>query len=395
MSLLNDALRKKRGERYSVRGTPNPQFSSPGIVPNRKRQWIALSGGIILLAAVSAVWLYLQAAPSAPGRTMNGPSRDLGVARADDGENGQTVFNPLTASQDSGPVQVVPAIPVADASEVSAVPIPGSPASAEKSGSSPAPPTMASDPDSSRMKEGPSLKPAGTPFVLETQSSVKSSKPVPQAGVADAVDGEHLRESDRLFQRACQFHRRNRLDQAISLYKNVVEKDPRHAQARFNLVAAYLQTGAYTQAFPLAAELYAEDPANQQVLLNLAIAHIGCGRYRSALDLLEKSVKRSDAPLFEIVFHKAVALGRLGRSEPALACYRQAETLRPDDPRLLFNMAVVYDQQQQFGTAVKYYLKYLEHVQEKDTEEIKQVRRRIRTLQAYGAEEKLKEKVGG
>jgi Flp pilus assembly protein TadD len=183
------------------------------------------------------------------------------------------------------------------------------------------------------------------------------------------------------------------MNQAIALYQTVLKKDPKHAQARFNLVAAYLQTGAYTQAYPMAAELYAEDPGSQQVMLNLAIAHIGCGRYSKALALMDMAAKRPETPLFEVAFHKAVALGHLGRTEAALACYRQAETLRPDDPGLLFNMAVAYDQHQQYGDAVNYYFKYLAHVRQSDMVKIKEVRRRIRTLQAYGAEEKLKGRV--
>lgn len=245
------------------------------------------------------------------------------------------------------------------------------------------------------MKESPSVTPVETGPVLDTQPSEELPNPMPQAEVADITDGRRLGESDRLFQRACQYHRRNGMDQAIALYQTVIKKDPQHAQARFNLVAAYLQTGAYIQAYPLAAGLYAEDPDNPQVLLNLAIAHMGCGRYRQALALLDKVATQLDAPLFEIAFHKAVALGHLGRPKSALTCYRQAETLRPADPRLLFNMAVAYDQQQQYSTAVAYYLKYLEQVREKDAPKIEQVRRRIRTLQTYSAEEKAKERNRG
>ncbi len=245
------------------------------------------------------------------------------------------------------------------------------------------------------MKERLVAKPVEIGPVPDTQSSEELPKQMPKAEVAHITDGRRLGESDRLFQRACQFHSRKGLDQAIALYQTVIKKNPQHAQARFNLVAAYLQAGSYTQAYPLAAGLYAEDPDNPQVLLNLAIAHMGCGRYRKALALLDKVATQPDAPVFETVFHKAVALSHLGRPKSALACYRQAETLRPADPRLLFNMAVAYDQQQQYSAAVAYYLKYLDQVREKDAPKIEQVRRRIRALQTYGAEEKVKERNRG
>ena len=57
MSLLNDALRKKRSERYPTREAPAPAGSQSGLRSNRKQQWIIVSAGIVLLAAASVVWL--------------------------------------------------------------------------------------------------------------------------------------------------------------------------------------------------------------------------------------------------------------------------------------------------------------------------------------------------
>jgi thioredoxin-like negative regulator of GroEL len=392
MSLLNDALRKKRSERDSTREASNLQWSTPGLISDGKRKWIIVSGGIALLAAVSAFWLVLNMSPVASGRTGTSVAADLGMVH-EDGNDEKAASSSLTASQTYAPPPVVPTMAVAATPAVSTVPGPADHASAEKLEVSPPPQSSPPDHGPSSRRDGSSLKHAETRPALNSQPSRELSNSKPQAIAAVAAGGVQPSEADRLFQRACQFHRRHGLDQAIALYQSVIKEDPKHAQARFNLVAAYLQSGAYSRAYPMAAELYAEDPGNQQVMLNLAIAHIGCGRYGKALSLLEKAAKRPDAPLFEVAFHKAVALGHLGRSKAAMDCYRQAEILRPDDSGLLFNMAVAYDQQQQYGDAVDYYFKYLEHVRESDPVKIKEVRRRMRTLQAYGAEEKLKGRV--
>jgi Flp pilus assembly protein TadD len=389
MSLLNDALRKKRGERYSNPQDPDPARLKPGSISGKKRQWLVVSSGIALLAVASAVWLYLCSATPATEKSGTGPIGYHGQndalreePQAADGQfpSSQPPSTPLVASSDV--VAAASAAPAAHAPEIRKVP--------EVLESSPA-----IDPSASAMRDGKTRRPVAAVPDTESRSTEERHSPEPNAAGPYIVQEEPRKESDRLFDRACQFHRRNGLDQAIGLYQDVLKAEPDHAQARFNLIAAYLQTGAYTQAYGMAAKLFKENPTNPQIMLNLAVAHIGCGRDMEALALLDEAAKRPEAPLFEISFHKAVAFGHSGRSAEALSCYLQAETLRPDDPGLLFNMAVLYDQRQQYGPAADYYLKYLEHVREKNSEKIKQVRRRIRILQAFGAEEKLKERVRG
>ena len=68
MSLLNDALRKKRSEQFSTGDVPVPGWGKSGVMSSRKRQWIVASSGIALLVVTSAVWLYLCASPLASGR---------------------------------------------------------------------------------------------------------------------------------------------------------------------------------------------------------------------------------------------------------------------------------------------------------------------------------------
>jgi thioredoxin-like negative regulator of GroEL len=391
MSLLNDALRKKRSERFPAREVPGHEWAKPGSLSSRKRQWIMVSSGIALLAAASAIWLYQCASPLPSGRTGGVFLRYPGGTHAGLEGTSQSASSAIALSRAVAPPPVVPSMTSKAAPAVPSVQEHDTRTTAEGVDFSAAPPSPADDGVSSRTGDGGLDKNAPAGQVIETPSSQKRLNPEPRPDVTNAAHEAPPRKSNRFFQRALQFHRRNRLDQAVALYQAALKDEPDHTQARINLVAAYIQTGAYSQAYPLAAKLYSEDPANQQVMLNLAIAHIGCGRDRQALALLDKAENQTEAPMFEIAFHKAVALGHLGRTKSSLACYHRAENMRPDDPGLLFNMALAYDQQQQYGAAVDYYLKYLAHPRERDTLQIRQIRRRIRTLQAYGAKEKLKE----
>jgi tetratricopeptide (TPR) repeat protein len=208
---------------------------------------------------------------------------------------------------------------------------------------------------------------------------------------ADPSQAQQRPEIVSLFQMARQYHRRDRMEQAIALYQQVLRAEPEHYDARFNLVAAYLQTAAYAKAYPIAAELFQQEPENQQVMLNLAIAHIGCGRFEKALALLDKAAEQPHAQMFEIAFHKAVVYRHLNQMESALSWYKQAEAMRPNDPGLLFNLAVAYDQNQQYEQAADYYIRFIEHDRQRDASKIQQIRQRIHTLKAYHAAQKAKE----
>jgi len=388
MSLLNDALRKKKSERTAVRMATAPDGSVAGLMSRGRRQWIIVSCGVGLLVVASAVWLILCASPLLSGNSGVGSKGTTCVTRATGVVDPQSTGSALASAHSVPPAPTASSVAIAAAPEQPANHVPETRSPTEKPDPSPERQSSTRDPESSGAGDGGGRKHADTVPTSGFRSSQEQRKPEPRKSVSDTAREEPPGESDPLFQRACRLHRRHELDQAIALYRAVLKEKPDHTLARSNLVAAYLQTGAYRQAYPIAARLFSEDPANQQNMLNLAIAHIGCGRYRQALALLDKAAKMPDAPLFEITFHKAMALGHLGRTTSALACYRRAENMRPDDPDLLFNMALACDQQQQYGAAVNYYLRYLEHALNKDTAQIRQIRRRVRILQAYGAEEK-------
>ena len=67
----------------------------------------------------------------------------------------------------------------------------------------------------------------------------------------------------------------------------------------------------------------------------------------------------------------------------AITWYRKAEALNPGDGRLLFNLALAYDQDQAYAPAVDYYLKYLKAAKEDlDAAGRGQIQARVRALQA-------------
>jgi tetratricopeptide (TPR) repeat protein len=392
MSLLNDALRKKRSERQSTGEPLPPVLMKLGSRSKRKRRWMVVSGSMALLVAGAVAWWYGAAFETASSPAAADHSAIAVQAHADD-----SVDRPAGGNTMVTPVAGPSALPAQSAVAGEAVAKPQ--ADAQRPHSLPEINSARASRHSPAISaELPKVRTVAKPAVKKTIDHA-SRQPLERhahhtasaAPATDPTNENHRLQIERLYQKARQYHRRDRLDQAIALYQEVLKEDPGHAKARFNLVAAYLQIEAYTKAYPMAAELYLKEPDNQQVMLNLAIAQIGCGRIQEALTLLGKAAGRSDAALFEIAFHKAVAYRHLNRMQDALTWYKRAEAMRPTDPSLLFNLAVAYDQRQQYAEAVDYYLKYIEYDKQPDPLKTKKIRGRVRILQAYHAHEKFKE----
>lgn len=170
------------------------------------------------------------------------------------------------------------------------------------------------------------------------------------------------------------------------MYRQVLKVEPDHRDALFNLASAYIQQTAYAEAYPLLNRLKNYGTANPDVLVNLAIIEIGMGKPTEAIRLLNVAAKQYEEPKFEIYFHRAAALSRLGRVEEALSSYKTAEALNPKHPNLSFNLAVLCDNLQKYNEAVNYYRTFLQHSDNLSQDEEKKIESRIRSLRAYLAE---------
>jgi tetratricopeptide (TPR) repeat protein len=183
--------------------------------------------------------------------------------------------------------------------------------------------------------------------------------------------------------KAYRYHRQGKFNQAIQMYRQVLRVKPDHRDALFNLASAYIQLTAYSEALPLLRKLISYDGRNPDVLVNLAIVEIGMGNSTEGIHLLDLAAKQYADPKFEIYFHRAAALSRLGRLEEALRSYKSAEELNPKHPTLNFNLALLCDKLQKYQDAVEYYHVFLSHDDNLPRHEEKRIESRIRSLQAY------------
>ncbi|MFZ1986763.1 MAG: tetratricopeptide repeat protein [Desulfatitalea sp.] len=373
MSLLNDALRKRKAEEQpALQCTAQTLFQSGRTQRLKKRYWIAAgcAAGIVLLAVGTWAWY--------------------------DWSSGDTAGPLLMDSATAGSSEAAAAsVPSALPSPADAPAAPGPERSAPLSAATPTPePTIAAVPaqEQAVARQRPVITPAGASVPTPSPRPQKIAASKPATAPRPATESSHhdrpLTPSGRrissepLYQKARLYHRQARIAEAIGMYREVLKIDPDHFDASLNLTSAYLQTEAFSQAYVLAADLYHRAPANPRVVLNLAAAQIGCGRSQEALPLLDQAATQPQAPLYEIYFHKGVAHRQLGQTEAAIVWYQKAEQLNPGDGRLLFNLAVAFDQQQAYDPAVNYYLKYLHAAGDLDTAGRRKIEQRVRALRA-------------
>ncbi len=362
MSLLNAALRKKEKENQRL-NTPPPLFNKTGKIQPKTK--FIIYGLIACLAiAIGLALPYLT--------DMLSPKRiSPPLPQAPD---------LVTATQEhltAGSLQPagISSVQEAKNNEVQ-INLPGKPASqlpaqtkdtfkkAEKKPNTPSKPELSPKPT----QKTPSALPSSSGFSPH-QTTIKNELIKP------------------FYEKAVQYHRQNRIKEAIMIYRQVLDKDPKNRDALFNLSCAYLENREFASALPILYDLYENERNNPLVMVNLAIAGIETGKPDLAISLLDDAQKIADAPLFDIYCHKAAALSRLGRLDEAKQSYEMAEKKDPGSTTLIFNMAILYDKMKNYKDALRYYRTFLEKNGWSSDKEKKSVEDRVLLLTAFTEKE--------
>jgi Flp pilus assembly protein TadD len=186
--------------------------------------------------------------------------------------------------------------------------------------------------------------------------------------------------ADPLYRKGLWYQRHGQFDQAIAMYEEALRIAPHHPAAGTALFAATLETDAFEKACAMGAQLHERHPGDSRIALNLAVALVGCSRPREAIDLLDRQ-SPSEAYQFEIFFHKGVAYRQLGEKKQAMSWYRKAETIRPNDSRLLFNLALAFEREGDYVQGVRYYRKYLAVLPANETRMRERVSKRVAVIE--------------
>ena len=395
MSLMNDALRKRKNEKKHPPGTEFlKDDSEKKSISKFKRYGIAAI--VLLVFALAGYYFYEMISLSRPmAPVQQSPLlADSRVSPPEEPVSSVQEYSLPESSETAIPADRMPDKQVSPPQAMAAKPPLPAPASEIGKGAPAGTPqkTVKELPPNKIQEPARPEKTVPEPVIEPEEASLQPES----AGNADLNQTESVVTAadtgpdpvqELFYRKGLSYHRQNKLEMAIQMYQMVLKKNPHHPSTRFNLASAYIQVGAFTQARTILEELNQQEPGNPDILLNLAAAEIGLDRPEQALTFLESAEKEFAAPTFEILFHKGVAHSRMGDFETALTMYKKAERLAPENPRLWLNTAIVYDSMVQYDQAIDYYQMFLGRNTSLTTREQREIQTRVRELKAYLSQE--------
>jgi Flp pilus assembly protein TadD len=158
---------------------------------------------------------------------------------------------------------------------------------------------------------------------------------------------------------AATFGRNRTWSDPVSLWADVVQKNPLNARAYSNLgVALYRQT-RFKEAIAQYRKALEFTPHNSKILTNYAAALVGAGEPDAAIELLGKApgARTEDVSMH---FHIGVALWKKGRFKEAEAHLKKTIIKRPDDPMVNYHYGYVLAKLGEFDRAAEHFSRVLE-----------------------------------
>lgn len=149
--------------------------------------------------------------------------------------------------------------------------------------------------------------------------------------------------------------------EAIRLYKNVLDNDPKNTNALFALATLYHRAGQIDLARPLYGKLLSLDPNNRDGINNFMVL-MADEAPEAALQQLEQLEARN--PKFSpIPAQMAVIYQKLGNQDKASEKMFHAIELAPENLIYRYNLAIILDKQQKYEEAANLYRQIIEAYQ--------------------------------
>jgi SAM-dependent methyltransferase/Tfp pilus assembly protein PilF len=160
--------------------------------------------------------------------------------------------------------------------------------------------------------------------------------------------------SAQQLQTAIDHHQRGQLAEAERLYRSVLERDPRNADALHFLGLAALQQSRSEEAATLIARSIEANRRNPEAHYHLGLACAALGRFKDVETHNRRVIALSPnhAPAH---LNLGNALRAMGQTREAAACYRRVIAIAPDQPDAHFNLGNVLSEQGEVADAVAAY----------------------------------------
>jgi predicted O-linked N-acetylglucosamine transferase (SPINDLY family) len=157
-----------------------------------------------------------------------------------------------------------------------------------------------------------------------------------------------------VLQRALDLHRKGRLDEAASLYREILKQSPREAEALHLLGLVEFQLKNPAAAVENIGLALAADPANAAYIVNYGIALRQAERFDEALASFDRALA-IQPQLIEALISKGNVLRNLKRFDDALAAYDRALAIKSDYPEVIYNRGLTLRDLLRFEEALASY----------------------------------------
>jgi len=130
-------------------------------------------------------------------------------------------------------------------------------------------------------------------------------------------------------------------EKALPYFEKAARKNPKYAEAYFQIGYCHDQLGRYQEAIEAYKEAIRIKPDDADAQYNLGVAYGHLGRYQEAIQAYEEATRikpdHADAHL-----NLGVAYGELGRYEEAIGALNEAIRIKPDYAEAHYNLGVAY-----------------------------------------------------
>ena len=160
------------------------------------------------------------------------------------------------------------------------------------------------------------------------------------------------------YNKAFELHKGGNLDEAESLYQEIIAEDDKNAEVLNLLGMVYLQKFQLTKAEEYILRAISITP-NKYFFENLAKVYLEKEDSEKAIELYSELLKVVPNN-FEYLFNLASAYKLSKNTDKAIECYKKAVETNPDNPDAYYNLGHIYDDKGDPQESIKYYNKALE-----------------------------------
>lgn len=204
----------------------------------------------------------------------------------------------------------------------------------------------------------------------KSTSSVKMDMVVADSKVGSAS----LREKEQIAYNSVLI---GQYEVAIELYKQVLEKERDNSYSKFALATVYQKIGQFRQAKTLYYQMLKSGVENQEEVVGNLLDILIEDSPQDATYLLSRlAVQNPDSP--NILAFAALAYNKAKNHDQAISLMQKAITLDSENVDYKYNLAVIYDQTEQYSKALDLYSEVVrKHSDANQSVPIDQVKKRI------------------